>query len=181
MGRFARLVGTMGLLVAGAVACGAPAVETGPAPSPAPSLGALVATYTRYGAGPSDVDVEITYTPADFYGALGQDVPADVQASGAAVFLARESVHEDDLPASPEIVLRTADGSLRRPLVTTVITDGIHHRSTRLAFQVDDLTADSVALVVLGRDGAVVAGGEFTWKLAALPGGGRVADPKVTR
>ena len=180
-GRWTRwLVGLAALLAVSAVACGARADEPDE-PPPAPSLGALVAAYTRYGAGPHDVEVEITYTPADFYRALGQDAPPDVNASGAAVFLARESVHEGDLPPSPSVVMSLADGRQLHAATVTVITDGGHHRSTRLAFALDGAAPDALTLLVLRSDGSPAAGGEFTWRLPIAELGTRSSDSKVGR
>lgn len=176
MRRFAWPIGVVAMLALGAVACSgtSKAVAT-------VSVGTVVAAYTRYGAGPNDTQVDITYAPAEFYRALGQQVPADARSPRAAVFVYGEGVHEGDLPPSAPVVLRRADGTSASPATATVITESDHHRSTRLVFYIDGGMTRSLMLEVLGTDGKPAAGGEFTWDLPVRVDGVQATEVKVGR
>ena len=127
----------------------------------------VVTAYTRFGPGPHDTELELTYAPAAFFRALQQEVPAQVEQGSATMFLLRESVHDnDDLTDDlPDVVLRRSDGELIEPESVEVITNDFHHRASRLTFAVDTSGADRIELVVTSDGQVASATVPFVWDL----------------
>jgi hypothetical protein len=113
--------------------------------------------------------VDITYAPEAFFRATGQDVPPAVRSLRELIFIYNESVHDGELPLSASVVLVDASGRYVQPTSASVVTEGGHHRSTRLVFPHDGQPVESLTLLVLANDGTPVPGGELTWVLAGAP------------
>ncbi len=146
-------------LVAASCSVGSPALGS------TPTLGELAAEYIRAGSGPRGTEVDITYAPEEFFLATGQTVPSGVRSSRELVFIYNESVHDGELPPSAAVVLLDATEQRVAPLAATVITEGGHHRSTRLVFPNNGKPATALTLLVLADDGTPTPGGELTWLL----------------
>ncbi len=146
-------------LAASVLACGTSADAQPATPSE------IVSAYTRFGGGPNDTDVELTYTPPAFYRALGEDPPAEIRARDTLAFLFGERVHDGELPPPATVALIGPRGEQVSPSRVTVVTDGGHHRTTRLLFPIVPGALSEVTLVVLGGDG-VPAPGAYTWAVA---------------
>jgi hypothetical protein len=167
------LLAALALLGAAALACGGGAA-TGEAPTETAetatpvSLRELAQTYTRYGPGPYDLELEITYVPREFFAALGQEVPAEIVSGDAVLFLVRESVHESDLPdGSAELVLVLPDRTLVRPAAVEPATIGYHHRSFRVTYRADVAAIGRLEVAVLRSDGTAFAPSPFVWNVEA--------------
>lgn len=144
---------------------------------PRATLGELMAEYTRTGSGPYGTEIDITYAPAAFFVATGQEVPSGVRTSRELVFIYNESVHDGEILASAPVVLVDATGRYVQPTSAVLITEGGHHRSTRVVFAQDGKPPRSVTLLVLTSDGLPAAGGELTWTLGGAP----TAAPQARR
>lgn len=163
-----------------AVACGGEAssaagasagATTAPADAPV-SLRDLAARYTRYGPGPYDMEIDLTYVPPAFLTALGLDPPDAETATTSVLFLLRESVHEGDLTEdTAEVFLRLPDGELIAPSERELAIDDYHHRTYRVRFPVEIASLRMLELAVSRTDGTWPASNPFRWDLVAAEEG----------
>lgn len=137
--------------------------------SPTATPGELMALYTRTGSGPYGTEVDVTYAPAAFFRATGQEVPSGVKANRDLVFIYNESVHEGEIPPTSPLVLVSDSGDYVQPNSMALITEGGHHRTTRVVFPQSG-RRESMTLLVLRADGSPAPGGELTWVLAGAAG-----------
>lgn len=148
-----------------------------PAPVVAPATDvdpqALLTSLTRSGVGEGLRTLELTFAPPEFYTAIGQDAPVPASAPPSGVVLLREEVHEGELGGISSIFMVGPGGERIAPYETTILTDGEHHRSARLLFELPDETqaaltdasGSELTFVAPQADGTVLRSSTFTWAL----------------
>lgn len=184
--RIALLLAVASLAVG--VACGSgsgPTVARGGGDSPAADAGSaivagsltvrdLLPVLTRHQPSANE-DYEITFMPPLFFEVMRQPPPPESLLPRTAIFVLQESVHDGELPLDPpQVFMRLPDGGRIAPAEVRVVTDGVHHRSTRLVFSgiagLADLldpeaASTTITLQVVPRDGDTRAVGAFVWQL----------------
>lgn len=192
------ILGLLGSAVIGLSGCGGSAEDTSAGASTASAnTGAvteaanasrdlsardLIPLLTRYGVGPGESGIDLTYAPQAFFEITGLAPPAEMSSRPTLAFIMQETIHEGDLPSEPPPVFLELEGDDRVPPYSAQVTaEDPHHRTVRLLFPRPSgwLTSsgatgsgDAMRLVVPLDDGTVSVGNTFEWRLPIDLGGG---------
>lgn len=135
----------------------------------------IVPLFTRYGVGPHEIGIELTYAPQLFFDVLGLEPPAEALARPTLAFILQENIHEGALPGDPPAIFVDGSGGGRvAPYSSEVTASDPHHRTTRLLFPAPPALAnvtpkanspETLRVVVPFEDGAVSVANTFVWQL----------------
>lgn len=142
---------------------------------PSITLNELLPLLTRYGVGPNQEEIELTYAPPLLYQVVKEDWPPETEGRPTVIFVLVENIHDGEFLAQlPAVFLRGPGGERIIPYDASIMLAGPHHRRSRLMFETAANAAQppgggpapgEMTLLVPFADGTVDAANTFVWKL----------------
>lgn len=156
------------------------------APAGAPlTIQDIMPPLTRSGVAPGGIETDVTYAPTLFFQVSGQQLPASARLRPTLIFFLQENIHEGAMPSAPPAATLSIDGGAStQAYASTIVSDDVHHRITRLQFAATTAGEAAIAegerhtltLVLPAKDGSVAKGGTLTWRVPVpVPAAAKVA------